>query len=143
VLDDRGARPDEAVEQRGLAHVGAPHDDHERCVGHGRPSGSCPGSKYPRRVSASGSRVQFLATATVSRSSHGRPVSSEIRARASELTALIIAPPLPMTMPFWLSRSTKILPRTTSRSGLSAYEATLTAHEDGRSSPGLATSAPR
>src|SRR3954451_17428427 len=60
----------------------------------------------PSRPSCLGSRCQFLAILTRRSRYTLVPSSFSICVRAAVPTSRSLAPPLPMTMPFWLSRST-------------------------------------
>src|SRR5579859_2554686 len=61
---------------------------------------------YPSRFSAGSLRRHFGSTFTRKSRKTRCPRSASILARAAAPRALMVRPPSPMTMPFWLSRST-------------------------------------
>src|SRR5262249_15686018 len=61
---------------------------------------------YPSRFRDGSSRRHFGRTFTWRSRKTRRPSSASILARAAAPRALMVRPPSPMTIPFWLSRST-------------------------------------
>src|SRR5207247_521405 len=68
--------------------------------------GEAHGRAYPRRWSDGASRRQRGSTFTWRSRYTGWPTSVSILVRAACPSALMVRPPSPTTMPFWLSRST-------------------------------------
>src|SRR6266850_2152737 len=64
------------------------------------------GAAYPRRFSAGSSRRHLGSTFTCRSRNTRWPSNASILARAAAPRALMVRPPSPMTIPFWLSRST-------------------------------------
>src|SRR3989454_11661189 len=61
---------------------------------------------YPRRLSDGAWRRHLGSTLTRNSRNTGSPSSASILPRAAWPSVLIVRPPAPITMPFWLSRST-------------------------------------
>src|SRR3989475_13287927 len=61
---------------------------------------------YPRRLSDGEWRRHLGSTLTRNSRNTGSPSSASILPRAAWPSDLIVRPPAPITMPFWLSRST-------------------------------------
>src|SRR5262249_57667055 len=68
--------------------------------------GEADDAAYRRRLSAAVSRRHFGRTFTRRSRNTRRASSASILARAAAPRALMVRPPSPMTIPFWLSRST-------------------------------------
>src|SRR5919106_2690798 len=89
----------------------------------------------PRRSRAWGRRCQSFSTRTRSPRNTRRPNSNSISSRASVPTPLMVAPCLPITIPFCESRSTKTVAWISRRpSSRSPYSSVTTAMEWGISS---------
>src|SRR5919198_6536717 len=86
-----------AVLQRSLALRA--HEDVEQLGREAHPA-------YPRRLSAGASRRHLGSTLTRNSRNTGSPSRASILARAAWPSALIVRPAAPITIPFWLARST-------------------------------------
>src|SRR5690606_12844600 len=98
ILDQGLATPGDAVEQGALAHVGTAHDGDHRQRHHSYPSFLRPATVSLQRGSTftSSDRYTFV------------PNSRSMERRAPLPIVLSICPCLPITIAFWLSRSTWI-----------------------------------
>src|SRR5439155_1428097 len=133
VVDDGAARPDETVEERRLPDVRAPDDRHHR-------QSAVDFLARRHQSPSSASRRGFFdhpgSTLTKSSRNTRRPKSASISRRARRPISRSRWPPAPMTIGFWLGRSTRMVARRTStlRSGFSVNSSTSTAVPYGTSS---------
>ncbi len=120
VLDQRRPTADEAVVERRLPDVGAPHQRDERKIGVAH-------FWYPSSAIASGEWVQSGSMRTRQLDVAGACKSSLMATRARVPTSRIIVPPLPSTIARWLSRSTTMLAAMTTSVGRSFHSSTTMA----------------